>query len=376
MSLEGLLDRIRAASVPPNEEAAKFQVIAPILGCLGWDQTDGSEFLLEHCVGGKKGGRVDIALRDTSRRNPRVVALIEAKAPGSNLEQHVAQVLGYAFHDGVGMCVLTTGIEWWLFLPKESGDPLQRRFAALHLQKDPVGAVAGTLRKFLDNEALTSGSAHTQAKTALQATLDAARLRTELPGVWERMRTGPDNDLVLLVAAKVREELGLDAHVDQVAAVLNGVPVPTVNHATPASTSSEMPPTTPNQIPESRPAQRRTGARRSVKPVAVTLWDVRHPVSSHKDVLAHVVECLHNRHPDTFDKALGLCGKTRPYISRNAADLRQPRRVGESPYFIETNLSATAIVQRAGLFLECFGHAKTDFTVELENPDGQSPAAQ
>ena len=234
MSLEALLGKIRTAPAPPNEEAAKFQAIAPILGCLGWDQTDGSEFLLEHCVGGKKGGRVDIALRATTRRTSRVVALIEAKAPGSSLEQHVAQVLSYAFHDGVAVCVLTTGIEWWLFLPGVDGDPLQRRFAALHLQKDPVDSVARSLRDFLDKEALASGTAQAKAKKALQATLDAARLRTEAPGVWERMRTGPDNDLVSLVAAKVREELGLDAHNEQVAAVLNGDPVPDVDHTVPA----------------------------------------------------------------------------------------------------------------------------------------------
>ena len=88
-----------------------------------------------------------------------------------------------------------------------------------------------------------------------------------------------------------------------------------------------------------------------------------------------VVECLHTRHSDTFDKALERRGRTNPYMARNATDLRQPRQVGESPYFIETNLSATAIGQRAGLFLECFGYAKTDLVVELEDPADQVPPA-
>lgn len=363
MSLEALLGKIRNAPVPPNEEAAKCHVIAPILGCLGWDQTDGSEFLLEHCVGGKKGGRVDIALRDTSRRNRRVVALIEAKAPGSNLEQHVGQVLSYAFHDGVDICVLTTGIEWWLFLPRETGDPLQRRFAALHLQKDSTGSVAGTLLDFLNKEALTSGSAQTAAKKALQATLDAARLKTEIPGVWIRMRTRPDSDLVSLVAAKVRDELGLDASAEQVVAVLNGDPVPDVGHTAPAPATSGTPLNAPDQSAGLRQAK-----RRSVKPVAVTLWGFRHTVSSHKDVLARVVDGLHDRHPDTFGKALELRGRANPYMSRNATELKAPRRVASSSYYVDTHLSAAAIVQRAELFLDCFGYPKTDLVVELEQP--------
>ncbi len=115
MSLQETLARIRSSPRPNNEESAKFQVIAPILHALGWDTSDGEQVLFEHSVGGKKGGRVDIALKERGR----VLALIEAKAPHSDLTTHVEQVLGYAFHEGVDICALTTGEEWWLFLPRE-----------------------------------------------------------------------------------------------------------------------------------------------------------------------------------------------------------------------------------------------------------------
>ena len=130
MSLPETLERIRSSPSPNNEESAKFQVIAPILQALGWDPSDGEKVLFEHSVGGKKGGRVDIALKNKSR----VFALIEAKAPGADLSTHVEQVLGYAFHEGVDICVLTTGEEWWLYLPREPGEPLKRRFAVLILK--------------------------------------------------------------------------------------------------------------------------------------------------------------------------------------------------------------------------------------------------
>ncbi len=149
MSLEARLETIRSGPVPPNEESAKFQVIAPILENLGWDPADGSEFLFEYSVGGKKGGRVDVALRAKPRGQQRLVALIEAKAPGSDLRQHVTQVLGYAFLEGVDVCVLTTGLEWWLFLPRESGDPMQRRFATLDLKSDSVERLVEDLNIFL-----------------------------------------------------------------------------------------------------------------------------------------------------------------------------------------------------------------------------------
>ena len=100
-------------------------IIVPILASLGWDPS-GREVLYEYSVGGKKdAGRVDIALKNSDQ----VVALIEAKAPGSDLSSHVRQVLGYAFHEGVDICVLTTGLEWWLYLPRDSGPPPERRQA-------------------------------------------------------------------------------------------------------------------------------------------------------------------------------------------------------------------------------------------------------
>ena len=118
MSLHETLNKIRSAPVPNNEEAAKFQIIAPVLNSLGWDPF-GQEVLYEYAVGGKGGGRVDIALDGPDH----IVGLIEAKAPGQDLSKHVDQVIGYAFHQGVDICVLTTGLEWWLYLPMEKGPP-------------------------------------------------------------------------------------------------------------------------------------------------------------------------------------------------------------------------------------------------------------
>ena len=81
MSLEECLERVRSGPVPQNEESAKIQLILPVLRSLDWDDTDANEVRFEHSVGGKKGGRVDIALRSGGR----VVALIEAKAPREDL---------------------------------------------------------------------------------------------------------------------------------------------------------------------------------------------------------------------------------------------------------------------------------------------------
>ncbi len=135
MALQDVIERIRQLDTPPNEEATKFQAVLPILQELGWDFFDQSRVMPEYPVGTRKSGKVDLALM-APRRGP--VALIEVKAAGVRLNDHVDQMLGYAFNEGVDICVLTTGWEWWLYLPREKGRPEERRFAELSLDDDTV----------------------------------------------------------------------------------------------------------------------------------------------------------------------------------------------------------------------------------------------
>ena len=204
--------------MPANEESAKFKIIAPILESLGWDMS-GSQVLLEYSVGDKKaGGRVDIALKGSRG----VVALIEAKAPGADLSGHVSQVLGYAFHEGVDICALTTGLEWWLYLPREKGQPEERRFTVLNIMDDPVEALVQDLEAFLSNHALEASDAVSQAERVLQAQRERTLLSEKIPSIWRRMIEEPDEELLEVISKRVYNEVNLRPDKAQVVAVLKG----------------------------------------------------------------------------------------------------------------------------------------------------------
>ena len=353
MSLHERLEKIRSLPVPQNEESAKFQVIAPILHALGWDTSDGEQVLFEHPVGGKKGGRVDIALRDKSR----VFALIEAKAPRADLNTHVGQVLGYAFHEGVDICALTTGEEWWLYLPREPGEPRQRRFAVLMLEEDPLEQLAEDFVRFLGKSSLTGGQSHRQAQRVLKAGLEADRLRTEMPKIWERMLHVPDQELVELISKRVYEKVSIRPSNEQVVAVLCNLPVPLADSRSQSSQES-------GATRQERP--KRSGLTPSVSPVAIMLWGDRYPVATHADLLRTVAERLFERHAGDFHKLLELKGRKYPFVARNPRDLLKPERsyeVASAGYFIDMNLSAANILKRAESFLECFGYPPSDLEV-------------
>jgi len=225
LSLRDVLEAIRNGPIPPNEESAKFHIIAPILQGLGWDPSCGTEVLYEHRVETAKGsGRVDIALKDQEH----TVAHIEAKAPGHDLDRYAKQAVGYGFDEGVDICALTTGLEWQLYLPRANRPHKERLFATLRLGHDRIDQLVEDLETFLGKENLLSGRSERRATEVLEARRQADLLKTRLPEIWSRMVHEPDERLVELVVGQAYGELNLRPTAEQVQAVLRGSPVPTV----------------------------------------------------------------------------------------------------------------------------------------------------
>ena len=340
MSLQETLESIRSSPAPPNEEAAKFKIIAPILRSLGWDMS-GPQVLLEHSVGDKRtGGRVDIALRE--RRG--VVALIEAKAPKADLSTHVGQVLGYAFHEGVDICALTTGTEWWLYLPREGGQPEERRFAVLDVHKTSVDDLAADFESFLSRDALETGQALRRAKDVLKAERERTLLSEKIPSIWKKMVEEADEELVDAVVKRVYAEISLRPAREQVVAVLRGKPVAAASAPKPAA--PETPRATPNRSP---------------RPTAILLFGERHEVRSHRDGLVRVLEVLYERDPSRFPSLLELRGRKRAYLSRDRSGVSRGAPVGSSGYWVDINLSAADMAKRARFILRHLGYSNSDF---------------
>ncbi len=52
------------------------------------------------------------------------------------------------------------------------------------------------------------------------------------------------------------------------------------------------------------------------------------------------------------------------YFSRNSSELREPRRIGNTDIYVETNLSANAIVKLCRKIVALFGYRKEDLIIE------------
>ena len=371
MSLRETIETIRSSPVPDNEEMAKFQILAPILAGLSWDPF-GQEVRWEHPVGGKKtGGKADIALRAEGR----IWALIEAKAPGANLNNHVEQVLGYAFYEGVDICALSDGLQWWLYLPREPGSHEERRFSVLHLNEDPVDQVCSDLDTFLGRESLLSGRAVERARQVRGALREAAHLEQEMPGIWQRMLDEPDSELIELIGQRVYDRLSLRPGREQIVAAIRSKPIP------PRPTDPKPDPPSPSRRARNSPLRHRTSSDPKPdppspsRPTAVMLWGERHPIRLHSDILVTVVEELYKRHADSFDQTVEpLEHREWQYVSRD-----RERVAGENPkqtpsgYFVNVRMAAKSHRQRWTSLLEAFGHSGSDLQLLYEETPSEKP---
>lgn len=348
VALRQTIERIRGLGTPPNEEATKFQMVLPILQHLGWDASDPSRVIPEYAVGVRKSGKVDLALL-SPREQP--VALIEAKAVGACIEDHVDQVLEYAFKEGVDLCVLTTGIIWWLYLPRERGRPEDRRFAEIDVRTDSIDQLLDDFETYLGHTALVSHEAVKRAQEVLAARLDSERLQAEIPRIWASMLSNPPQELIEIIEARVFSSIRLRPSGDQIGEFLAGLA---------GSVSARDSARTNRQVVSSDDGTP-SGRAKSTKPDGFRLWGRNYPAKKWTDVWYGVAEALYDRHPDRFRDVVGRPRGKRSYVEVDRRMLNAPTyRVRDSQYWVAGHGSASALRDRCVNLLELLGYGQSD----------------
>lgn len=336
-----------------NEESAKQWFVTPVLRELGWHGP--GRLVLEHPAG-RERVRMDFALLGDRRV---VAALIEAKAPNTDLTAYVGQVLGYAFHEGVDICALTTGVVWWLYLPREKGDPEGRRFAVLDLQHGDLDEINRTLHTCLEFTRLTSGSGVEHAREMLLSLENERVASEEIPKAWLRLLEGPDELLVELVQAEVEKEIGFRPPVDLIVRSMQGFS-PKTQAPSPIQRLDRPSRPQPASSPV-LPTPRVSTRRQKGAPTRVTeyrIWGQSYPVRHQYEVLAGVADMLFARHADSFERALQIAR-----FRRDNSGLRRPHRIGSSNYYVELSLSFKDMRRTTERLLETFGYDSTDLDI-------------
>jgi len=98
--------------------------------------------------------------------------------------------------------------------------------------------------------------------------------------------------------------------------------------------------------------------------VAFTFLGQRRTAKIWKDLLLGVCETIYNQHRQDFDRVLDLRGRRRAWFSREKSGMREPRPIGRSGVFAETNRSANRLCIVTGKVMELFGYSRDDLMIE------------
>ena len=178
-------------------EAEVSQSVRRVFNALGWDADDRREVRPEYSVGDSK---VDYALFIDGTEQ----VFVEVKKGGEPLEDHEEQLLQYAFQENIRLALLTNGTVWWFYLPRQSGNWEQRRFATISLDEWEKAEVVRVLADVLSKENVENGSALQYADDLHKEMQRQTEVSKQLLEAWNQLIDESDE----LIAARLQEKAG------------------------------------------------------------------------------------------------------------------------------------------------------------------------
>jgi len=345
MALRETLNRISGMTEPPpNEQETITHIIEPILRDLGWDVSNdrgNREVRPQHPVGGSKKIKMDIALM----KDNRCVCVVEAKKPSVKLTGDPEdQVLMYAFNGRVTYCVLTNGLEWRLYLPFEV-ESEEREFAVLNLKENPIEQSENDLKRFLSREAVLNGDAERDAVGQLKQ----RQIDRELPDIWRRMLTEPDQELVTWVEKRISDKHGFSPSTEQVAKIIVATIPP--SQPTYGSNSANI------EVSDRQGSKGRIG---------YTLFGVpklRSGISMWCDVVKEVYLLHKHDFLERAEKLRLTPGSRRVLISGGPQSINRSKPTEVPGVYIEYSLTQAECQKLAHQLLQLFGHPPSDLQI-------------
>ena len=348
-----------------NEEATKQSIILPILQLLGWQVFDADEVYPEFSIGNT---RVDYALRNGSINK----VFIEVKRINENLEKHQEQLLTYSFRQGVNLSILTNGIIWWFYLPLQEGSWEQRKFYAVDMYSQGFEKITEILNDFLAREKVFNGDALSNAKKLYGNRQKKAIIKRNIPKAWRKLHIEGDELLIELLAETTEKVCGYRPEDSQVSEFLysivnqelpkfdkrKGKMKKKIGHNNIDVNNSSAPNNNLYSLNDNFTYKKITGFVFLSNNISVTSW---------KQLLIKFVEKIYYLHNQEFDTIISVSGKKRPYFTKNNNELRLPKKISNSDYFVETNLSANNIVSIVKDVLKVFNYEENDLEIRLSN---------
>lgn len=194
-----------------GEEATKQSIILPLLNLLGWNVFNIEEVSPEFSV---ENGRVDYSLRLNNTNE----VFIEVKKASEDLDkiQYQEQLLNYSFRHGVELAILTNGLTWWFYIPKEKGDWRARKFYSIDITQQQSVDIAQKFVDLISKSNVQMGKALQNAKTLYEEKVKKKIFEKTLTESWNKIISDPESLLLDLLAETTEKLCGFKPDIDEV----------------------------------------------------------------------------------------------------------------------------------------------------------------
>ncbi|MEK6711469.1 MAG: type I restriction endonuclease [Nitrospinota bacterium] len=355
--LSELLSRLREdrALFLVSEEATRQGAVLPILSAMGWDTYNIREVVPEFQVG---NGRVDYCLKIGTKNS----VFIEVKRTAEDLEKHQKQLLEYAFQIGIEIAILTNGLSWWLYLPLIEGSWEQRKFFVIDIEQQDINGSAQHFTELLSKANIADGTSIKKAREIHTSNAKDRIIDQTIRRAWQQLCEEPDEMLMKVFADKIESICGHRPNEETLANFLSKS----------LTSQSELP--KPIQSPSRRRSEHTKELPPSIndirythtRPLSFTFMGHKKQVSSYKEILMGISEALYRNHKENFDVVFNLKGRKRDYFSKDPDNMKFPQRILDTRIYVETNLSANAIMERCFDLLRLFNYSRDDLQVDRQ----------
>ena len=354
MQLSSLINEIRIAKglSSLDEAAIKQTIVIRILHDLGWNIFDIKDIRPEYPVDPDTKERVDFALaQDTDN-----MVFVEVKTVSADLEKWEDKFCLYCFKFNVALGVLTNGISWWFYLPREKGSFHERKFFSIDLIQQETATIVSRFEDFLSKPNVVNGRAVENAAKTFQSKQKSQIIKKALPLAWNELISSEDDSLIDLFNDMLEKISGYRAESEVIAEFWaeNRNKLLFWEGQTAQAARKE-----PGQQIEGEKTTKNTRKGYTGKAISAFVFNNnRYAVRSWKQLLLTLCSDIARMHMKDFNKVLSLKGRKRPYFTKNLNELRAPERIEGTDIFAETNLSANHIVTLSEEILSLFGYTE------------------
>ncbi len=341
-----------------DEAATKQSIVLRLLSILGWDTYDIDEVNPEYSVGGKS---IDYSLRIKGKNK----VFLEVKRIKEELENHQEQLLGYAFHEGVSLAVLTNGISWWFYLPLQSGGWEQRKFLTINIirQKDK-DEIAANFIKILSKDNVSSGESIERAEVIHKSRQRQDIINSTLPKAWNKIISETNKALIGLINDVTVDLCGFGPSDEKIAKFINDYKLQLMISEKILITKGDKRGTRQRS---SSGISKYVSIGYTGKGIKSFILDGEtYEVKYWKDMLVKICGLMHKLYPNDFKKIVVLRGKKNRYFAYNVDELRSPKKIKGTNIFVETCFSANTIVKLCQDILSLFGYKRNNLKINLE----------